>query len=203
MSSHIVASRNAISLDAELKSSPGRNQLSTLYQWSQGGRLSPDELNWLLARWWQKRFASAMDRQQLVAMFQMAGFVSDRNAHDRHAPAISPVDPPTQPMEVFRGAATNQPLGFSWTTNFDVAAFFACRNSRGSGDIPTAVFRTMAQPSSILGLIDLNEESEVIVNPFAIDEKAVELIDGRLEQVRIASRRRMEYLFLTRDERRQ
>lgn len=85
-----------------------------------------------------------------LRMFRYCGFVSDGPS------------PPAGPLTVYRGAAPVwRKTGPAWTTDLDVACWFANRHPEG------AVWRAVVEPRHVLGLLDDSDEHEVIVSPFA------------------------------------
>ena len=121
--------------------------------WS-SGRLARDDLRRVVTSVWQgAEWPTAhLGVAAWVALFRECGFVSDDS---RSAPV--------EPLEAYRGTSWGRRRGMSWTTNLEVARWFAGRYGRDAH-----VFRAEVPPGAVLALIGMEggrNEHEVVVDP--------------------------------------
>jgi hypothetical protein len=81
---------------------------------------------------------------------------------------------PSVPLTIYRGAAPTNVHRMSWTTDQEMAHWFAERIQKMTGQ-PSAVYRTVIYPSGVLADIDSLEprgrrESEIVVKPAMLGE---------------------------------
>jgi hypothetical protein len=89
---------------------------------------------------------------------------------------VNPARKGNAPIIAWRGTDNvDAVLGLSWTTNRDVACFFAVRSK-----FPL-VFRSEFHPDDIVARYNGRYEQELIVDPLRIDLNRVALDDGRKE----------------------
>lgn len=142
------------------------NRLPLICSWYATGQLSSDHLAQLLSRWWTHggyAHAIGWDAEDWIEMFEYADqFLTDTPGQD----------PPSEPIEVWRGGAPGAALGMSWTTSQDVGEFFAKRNVWRTGH--AELWRSIVSPEFVLGMFSGRNEHEILVNPAGLRE--VELI---------------------------
>lgn len=95
----------------------------------------------------------------------------------------------SQPGTFHRGARLGSEPGMSWSTDRDVAAWFARRfHDMGT---PAVLMSTTIAPDAILGAFDGRNEHEVLINPAGIDEGAIRVIDAASPEVLAGFERRI------------
>jgi hypothetical protein len=110
-------------------------------------RLLPDV--WHQAEW----PGSSLGSRTWLGMFTSAGFVTDCDA-----------SPPAEPLTLYRGADSRHMRGFSWTTDFGSAAWFARRIRLLKPD-DAHMFEVTVPPDFVLADIAGRNEDEIVVNP--------------------------------------
>lgn len=88
-----------------------------------------------------------------MCCFRAAGFVTDTNG----------VLLPTEAVTAWRGAAARHGRGLSWTTDLEVARFFA-RRYAGTSRTST-VYAAEVPPEGVLGVFPGRKEAELVVDP--------------------------------------
>ena len=129
--------------------------------WWSHGCLSQQQLNQLLASEWTDGGWPAdmkLGTRRLVRMFRDAGFVTDTEG----------VVPPTEPMTLYRGAGVHNVRGLAWSTNEEVAIWFARRLHRFMPETYPCLYTVTMPPHHILGRFLDRDEDEVIVNALAL-----------------------------------
>jgi hypothetical protein len=78
----------------------------------------------------------------------------------------------TEPLTLWRGIAKRWDpghkaiiKGISWTTDLEIACFFATDLRSSAPENERFVVRTVVQPPAVLGFLDSRNEKEVLVNP--------------------------------------
>lgn len=77
---------------------------------------------------------------------------------------------PRKPVRLYRGADETNRLGWSWTTDLDIARWFAGRPIWPS---PGQVWTVTVQRSALLARIDGRSESEYVLDGRDLDPEAV------------------------------
>lgn len=111
----------------------------------------------LIAGWTDCEFPSrcGVGRDELIRAFRSIGYWTD--AFDD--------EPPSMPIEVFRGAGVREARdGMSWTMDFSKAEWFANR-WRTDDETGGWVWRASAEPGGVLAIVTGRNESEVVLDP--------------------------------------
>ena len=124
--------------------------------WS-SGRLARDDLRRVITSVWQDAEwpGAHLGVGAWISLFRECGFVSD---DDQPAPMA--------PLEAYRGTSWGRRRGMSWTTNLEVARWFAGRYTSHGRE--AHVFRAEVPPGAVLALIGMEggrNEHEVVVDP--------------------------------------
>ncbi len=150
-------------------------RMPLIITWHNRGQLETDELNRLLSdNWSHSGYAADMDLEEWewVELFETAGFVTDTPGYVR----------PTAPLAIYRGARLGGERGWSWSTDRDVAAWFA-RRSHDFGT-PAVLLSATIAPAYILGAFHDRNEAEVLIDPDGLEWSEVQIIDAASEEVR-------------------
>lgn len=150
-------------------------RLPLIVAWYSRAELEPDELNRLLAdNWSHGGSAAAIDLEEWewAELFETAGFVTDTPGYVR----------PASPLAIYRGARLGGERGWSWSTDRDVAAWFA-RREHDCGT-PAVLLRATIAPEYILGVFNDRNEAEVLIDPDGLEWSAVQTIDAASEEAR-------------------
>ena len=147
------------------------NGPKVLYDAWAAGQISDGDLRalipdtWLYVDWPERIIGAG----NWVRLFRAAGFLSIPYGLPRPDGAIT----------VFRGAAAERRAGMSWTTDIDRADQF---RQRHSWHAPTAVYRAVVTPDSVLALLERRGEGppEVVIDPRMLT--AVEQVGPRHPQ---------------------
>ena len=140
--------------------STGRNDLPELLEndFREGNITDLELAEILLNVWTLCEFPSIMLHPEVwVEMFEATGFITD-------GPEM-----PTEALVIYRGCAIGQEDGMSWTTNENLAHWFA---KRFASAFPSVVLKLEVEPSHILARshnADGRQEHEVIINTFETD----------------------------------
>jgi hypothetical protein len=165
---------------SELPQYPAHTQLIRIAQWFEQETLSSEELNSLLARWWTTGgYAADIGNKLAIEMFRFAGFVGQTEL----------TRPPTQAIELYRGAPIGRELGLSWSFDRDVAAWFSrLAISMGMEGILCA---TSVGPHQVLGVFDGSTENEAAIDTCMLDHSKIRTISGHTIEVEILANERM------------
>ena len=137
----------------------GRNDLPyRLWRLWSRGQVGSEDLRMLLSEAWQMAEwpTAALGARTWLAMFKSAGFVSDCGSQRPQGPVVA-----------YRGALQTAMRGFSWTTDPELADWFANRIDLvmpGEG----RVFKATVAPTAVLGHFTERGEDEVVLNPFCL-----------------------------------
>lgn len=107
-----------------------------------------------------------LGKRAWLTLFKFSGFTIDGK----------PADRPAEPTRVYRGADEVNRLGWSWTTDIDMARWFAAR--RLGTCPPRCVWTLLAPPDRQLAHIggpDSRQEAEVVVNARGLKAEFVEM----------------------------
>jgi hypothetical protein len=121
------------------------------------------------------------DHQELISAF---------GSQEELADALRSVSPPSKrkkPVRAWRGVDNVEgAFGMSWTTNRDIACWFAMRRF-AYGPRPTpCVLVCDLDPAAIVAEHNGRDECELIVDPFELDTHAIFLDDGREDPYEIS-----------------
>ena len=131
------------------------DRLPLLDQLAERGLVAPEVLNAVLAsEWTNAGYPADLGAARVVTLLRHAGFVTDTEG----------LTPPTDRLLVYRGADRRAARGVCWTTNPELAAWFAERGAY-FGNPQTTVFTAMVAPRGVLGVFLGRGESEVVVDP--------------------------------------
>ena len=140
-------------------------RLTALLRWYKRGLIATEELRNIFPSIWidAERIETNLQETtyELVTLLRSIGFVTDREG----------MSLPVKPIAIYRGARDD--LGVSWSLSLDTARFFAGRWAFGDDSQRLPVFRAVAPPEAILGMVFDRNEREVLVDPW-------ELEDGRI-----------------------
>lgn len=166
----------SLATDGAMLALDDRDRLPRILAWFQAGCLTPDQLNQLLVDWWWKvGYRGRHGNYKLVRMFRFAGFVTDDTS----------VRPPFDPLVLHRGCTVGHERGFSWSTDRDVAAWFARAAFTATGE--ARLLTALVPPRHVLGIVGGRNEGEVIVNPFGLRGRITENLDAADASVEIAA----------------
>lgn len=96
--------------------------------------------------------AWALGADLWVAMFRSVGFVS-----------LTGQPAPVEPLQLYRGTTWGRRRGMSWTTDLDLARWFADRTALYGFD--GHVFGAVVEPAGMLASIDSRGEREIVIDP--------------------------------------
>ncbi|MGI8404701.1 MAG: hypothetical protein ACR2OE_08050 [Thermomicrobiales bacterium] len=150
-------------------------RMPLIITWHNRGQLETDELNRLLSdNWSHGGYAADMglEEWEWVELFETAGFVTDTPGYVR----------PVGPLAIYRGACLGGERGWSWSTDRDVAAWFA-RRSHDFGT-PAVLLSATIAPEYVLGAFNDRDEAEVLIDPAGLEWSEVQAIDAASEEVR-------------------
>lgn len=136
----------------------GHERIPKIVEWWQAGQLTGQELNQFIAAHWNafERPITLMSVRKWVALFTDAGgFITD-------TPGIIA---PTGSLTVYRGAHVGGERGMSWTTDRDVAAWFARRFLMLADRFgPSYLLSAQIPATRVLGIFNGRGEREVVLN---------------------------------------
>jgi len=130
------------------------------FWWAQGC-LTREHLNTLLAENWGLGGWPAdmgLGTRRLVRMFRDAGFVTD----------TAGITAPTEPITLYRGAGIHNVRGLAWSTDEQVAAWFAVRLHHFMPETYPCLYTVTMPPHHVLGRFLGVREEEVVVNALAL-----------------------------------
>jgi hypothetical protein len=156
-------------------------RLPLIVTWYSRAELEPDELNRLLADNWDHGGYAAnigLEEWDWVELFETAGFITDTPGYVR----------PTAPLAIYRGTRLGGERGWSWSTDRDVAAWFA-RRSHDFGT-PAVLLSATIAPEYVLGAFNGRDEAEVLIDLDGLEWSEVQIIDAASEEVRAGFDRR-------------
>jgi hypothetical protein len=116
---------------------------------------------WCMAEWPERALSP---RAAWLALFQAAGFTIDGK----------PAERPAGPLTLYRGCTRGRVRGLAWTTDREMAGWFARRYGDFAGDPsypefrPAFVYTTVAPSAALLcipGTAGRFSEHEVVINP--------------------------------------
>lgn len=150
-------------------------RLPLIVTWYNRGQLQPDELNRLLADNWEHGGYAAdisLEEREWLELFETAGFVTDTPGYVR----------PTAPLAIYRGTRLGGERGWSWSTDRDVAAWFARRiHDLGA---PAVLLSATISPEYVRGAFNGRDEAEVLIDPDGLEWSQVQIIDAASEELR-------------------
>lgn len=142
------------------------------------GRLSEKTAQECVARAWDlvPSPMSVLTRKAWVALFRAAGYTHE----------FAPAAPPSVPLVLFRGSDEAGQEGLCWSSNLDVALWFALRFDEGwvwrAEASPWRVLAFMAETYEDQFVVDTTGlEMEVVADPEALAAVDVDEVAARLD----------------------